>query len=142
MAIGARQWASQFTWDKMADQVLALLGAEAGRLAQSPNNRRTATDLSTVVRIPVDLIPDGEIPTFRETDLCNINDDDLVVLLRNTDTDTARHALRRAGFTTKRIVDERRTGICRASHRSGVARHSGLDDAGGARRPERRSLAG
>jgi glycosyltransferase involved in cell wall biosynthesis len=106
IAIRARQWASQFTWDKMADQILALLGAEAGRLAQSPNNRRTATDLATVVRIPVDLIPDGEIPKFRETDLCNINEDDLVVLLRNTDTDTARCALRRAGFTTKRIVDE------------------------------------
>ncbi|MGA3148098.1 MAG: glycosyltransferase family 4 protein [Acidimicrobiales bacterium] len=102
-----RQWASQFTWEKMADQVLLLLAAEAGRLAQSPNDRRTTTDLATVVRMPVDLIPDGIVPTFRDTDVCEIGDSDLVVLLRNTDTDTARSALQRAGFSTRGIVDER-----------------------------------
>jgi glycosyltransferase involved in cell wall biosynthesis len=106
MAFRTRQWAAQFTWDKMAEQMVALLGAEEGRLVQSPNNRRMATDLATVVRLPVDLLPDGEIPQFRETDRCHISDTDLVVLLRNTDTDTATCALRRAGFSTRGIADD------------------------------------
>jgi glycosyltransferase involved in cell wall biosynthesis len=118
MAIRARQWASQFTWAKMADQMLGLLSAEAGRLVQSPNNRRTATDLATVVQVPVALFPDGEIPKFRETDRCSVNDADLVVLLRNTDTDSARCALRRAGLSAKGVSDEH--------WRVSVARHADL----------------
>ena len=108
-ALGARtgRWASQFTWDKMADQILVLLAAEGGRLAQSPNNRRTATDVATVVRMPLDLVPEGLVPTFRYTDRCEKSGADLVVLLRNTDTDAAKRALRRAGFSTLGIVDER-----------------------------------
>ncbi len=108
-ALGTRtgQWAAQFTWDKMADQILLLLAAEGGRLAQSPNNRRTATDLATVVRMPVDLLPEGFVPTFRHTDRCEVGDVDLVVLLRNTDMDAARDALRRAGFSRRGIFDER-----------------------------------
>ena len=103
----ARQWASQFTWDEMADQTLALLRAEAGRLAHSPNNRRSFTDLATVVRIPVDLFPHEVAPTFRATDKCVMSGGDLVVLLRNTDTETARVALRRAGLSPSSIADER-----------------------------------
>ncbi len=102
-----RQWAAQFTWDGMADQVRALLRAEAGRLAQSPNNRRTNTDLATVVRIPAELLPEGEVPTFRDTDKCVVSPGELVVLLRNTDTETARVALRRAGLSPSAIDDER-----------------------------------
>ena len=107
LGVKSRQWASQFTWEKMADQMLALLAAERGRLAQSPNNRRTTTDLSTVVRMPVDLIPDGLVPTFRDTDLSEIGEADLVVLLRSTDTDAARSALERAGLSTRGTVDKR-----------------------------------
>jgi glycosyltransferase involved in cell wall biosynthesis len=103
----ARQWASQFTWDKMADQVLVLLAAEAGRLAQSPNNRRMTTDLATVVRMPIDLIPEGIVPTFRHTDVCEVGESDLVVLLRGTDTEAAMSALQRAGFSIRGIIDER-----------------------------------
>ena len=103
----ARQWASQFTWEEMADQTLALLGAEAGRLAHSPNNRRSFTDLATVVQIPVDLFPHGVAPTFRATDKRVMSGGDLVVLLRNTDTETARVALRRAGLSPSSIADER-----------------------------------
>ena len=109
LARSARRWAAQFTWESMADQARALLKAEAGRLAQAPNNRRTVTDLATVVRIPVDLFPDGELPRFRETDRCVMVPDGLVVLLRNTDTETARIALRRAGLSPTAIEDERVT---------------------------------
>ncbi len=109
MAKRCRQWAGQFTWDEMADQVRALLRAEAGRLEHAPNNRRTITDLATVVRIPAELLPDGQVPTFRITDKCVSTPGELVVLLRNTDTESARTALRRAGFPPAAIDDERVT---------------------------------
>ena len=109
LARSCRQWASQFTWEGMADQVRALLRAEAGRLSHSPNNRRTITDLATVVRIPVDLFPNGELPRFRETDRCVLVPNELVALLRNTDTQTARVALRRAGLSPAAVEDERVT---------------------------------
>lgn len=98
MGTRAQQWASQFTWEGMADQFLALLRAEGGRLAHSPNNRRVATDLATVVRVPVDELPEGFRPVFRYLDKCVTSQTDLVVLLRNTDTETAIAALRRAGL--------------------------------------------
>jgi len=107
MSARTRQWSSQFTWDEMATRVLAMLRAEAGRLAQSPNERRTFTDLATVVRLPLDLLPDGEVPTFRSTDRCMVSDGDLVVLLRGADTQTARIALRRAGVPAAAVDDPR-----------------------------------
>jgi hypothetical protein len=107
MGTRARQWSSQFTWDEMATRVLTMLRAEAGRLAQSPNERRTFTDLATVVRLPLDLLPDGEVPTFRSTDRCMVSDGDLVVLLRGADTQTARIALRRAGVPAAAVDDPR-----------------------------------
>jgi glycosyltransferase involved in cell wall biosynthesis len=107
MAKRTRQWASQFTWEDMADQVLSMLRAEAGRLTHVPNNRRTITDLATVVRVPVDLLPYGEVPGFRSTDKRVLSPGELVVLLRNTDMETARVALRRAGFPTSAIDDGR-----------------------------------
>ena len=87
MATRARQWSSQFTWEEMARRVLAVLRAEEDRLAHLPDNRRIISDVATVVRIPVDLLPGGVIPKFRSTDNCMISDDDLVVLLRGHDTE-------------------------------------------------------
>lgn len=107
MGTRAQQWASQFTWDGMADQFLALLRAEAGRLAHSPNNRRVATDLATVVRVPVEALPEGFTPAFRYLDKCVMSETDLVVLLRNTDTETAIAALRRAGLPPSVLGSDR-----------------------------------
>jgi glycosyltransferase involved in cell wall biosynthesis len=105
MGNGARQWASQFTWGQMADQFLSLIRAEAGRLAHSPDNRRLNTDLSTVARVPIDRLPAGLDPTFRDTDKFVFTDEHLVVLLRSTDTETALLALRRAGITSATLAD-------------------------------------
>ncbi|HYA67157.1 MAG TPA: glycosyltransferase family 4 protein [Acidimicrobiales bacterium] len=107
MATRAREWAARFTWDEMANQVLALLRAEEGRLAQSAHDRRTNTDLATVARIPVDLLQDGVVPRFRGNDKSLMSDGDLTVLLRSADTETARIALRRAGLSDSVIADER-----------------------------------
>ena len=103
----ARQWASQFTWEEMTLQYLTLLKAEGERLKYAAHNRRVATDAATVVSIPVDLSPGGVVPTFRATDRCLMGDGLLLVLLRGTDTQAARWALRRAGFTTSAIDDAR-----------------------------------
>lgn len=105
--VRARHWASQFTWERMADQVQALLLAEERRLGQLPSNRRTGTDLTTVVRVPSDLLPDGKAPEFRHTDACQMSGTDLVVLLRNADTDTAKAALHRSALTASGMIDER-----------------------------------
>ena len=103
----ARQWASQFTWEEMTLQYLTLLKSEADRLDHAGDNRRVATDAATVVSIPVELSPGGVVPTFRATDRCLIGDGMFLVLLRGTDTQTARAALRRAGFIPSAIDDAR-----------------------------------
>ena len=103
----SKQWASRFTWPKMAHQMLTLMEAERGRLVQSPNNRRTPTDLATVVRMPVEIIRDGIVPTFRDTDLWEIRETNLVVLLRGTDMAAAKSALERAGLSARGVFDER-----------------------------------
>jgi glycosyltransferase involved in cell wall biosynthesis len=115
MGTRARQWAAQFTWEEMGDQVFSLLEAERGRLAHTPNNRRLVTDLASVVRVPTELLPNGKVPSFRSTDKCVMSEGDLVVLLRNTDTETAKLALRRAGFSPE-IIDDPRVRISVARH--------------------------
>ena len=107
MAARTREWSSQFTWDEMASQILSLMEAEEGRLAQSPNNRRLLTDLAIVARIPTELLPDELVPRFRGTDKCMLSEGDLVVLLRNTDTKAAHLALRRSGLAPSVIENER-----------------------------------
>ncbi len=107
MATRARQWSSQFTWEEMARRVLAVLHAEEDRLAHLPDKRRIISDVATVVRIPVDLLPGGVIPKFRSTDNCMISDDDLVVLLRGHDTDSTRMVLERVGLYQSAISDPR-----------------------------------
>lgn len=107
IGVRARQWASQFTWEEMTNQVLTLLKAEAGRLEHVPDDRRVATDVGTIVAIPPVLFPGGDVPTFRAPDRCLMSQGSLLVLLRGTDTQSARSALRRAGFSQTAIDDPR-----------------------------------
>jgi hypothetical protein len=95
----ARQWVSRFTWEAMTDGMLDVLLAEEGRLAHLPGERRIPTDLATVVTVPKELLGADTQPVFRGTDRVRMEDGGLVVLLRGADTQTARLALRRAGFT-------------------------------------------
>jgi glycosyltransferase involved in cell wall biosynthesis len=107
MATRTRQWSSQFTWERMARRILTELHAEEGRLAHLTDNRRTFTDLATVVRVPSDLLPTGAVPNFRSTDTCMMADGQFVVLLRGADTETTPNALGRAGFGREVIDDDR-----------------------------------
>jgi glycosyltransferase involved in cell wall biosynthesis len=99
-AIGmrAQRWIARFTWDEMAKQVMDILYSEEGRLTHLPNDRRSLTDLSTVAVVPFDLLPEGRTLQFRPTDRSLVGAEGLVVLLRGTDTEQARIALRRAGL--------------------------------------------
>ena len=94
---GARRWSALFTWKAMAEQMLAILEAERGRLAQM-DDRRTSTDLATVVHVPAGLLPEGWRPTFRLTDRWTMNAGGFAILLPGADHETTSDALRRAGL--------------------------------------------
>jgi glycosyltransferase involved in cell wall biosynthesis len=95
----AQRWIARFTWEEMAEQVRDILRAEEGRLGHLPDDRRSHADLSTVAVVPFALLPPGQTLHFRPTDRSLVGAEGLVVLLRGTDTDLARTALRRAGLS-------------------------------------------
>ncbi len=99
MGLRAQRWIARFTWEEMAKQVRDVLLAEEGRLSHLPDDRRSHTDLSTVAVVPFALVPEGQTLHFRPTDRSLVSAEGLVVLLRGTDTDLARTALRRAGLS-------------------------------------------
>jgi glycosyltransferase involved in cell wall biosynthesis len=99
MGMRAQRWIARFTWDEMAKQVMDVLLAEEGRLGHLPDDRRTRTDLCTVAVVPFALLPEEQTLHFRPTDRSLVGPEGLVVLLRGTDTDLARTALRRAGLS-------------------------------------------
>lgn len=80
-------------------QVADILHAEEGRLRHRHDERRSRTDLSTVAVVPFDLLPEGQTLHCRPTDRSLVGAHGLVVLLRGTDTQSARIALRRAGMS-------------------------------------------
>ena len=95
----AQRWIARFTWEEMAKQIMDVLRAEEGRLGHLPDDRRTRTDLSTVAVVPFSLLPEGQTLHFRPTDRSLVGPEGLVLLLRGTDTESARTALRRAGLS-------------------------------------------
>ncbi len=99
MGMRAQRWIARFTWEEMAKQIMDVLRAEEGRLDHLPDDRRTRTDLSTVAVVPFSLLPEGQTLHFRPTDRSLVGPDGLVLLLRGTDTESARTALRRAGLS-------------------------------------------
>jgi hypothetical protein len=95
----AQRWIARFTWEEMAKQVMDILLAEEGRLDHQANDRRNHTDLSTVAVVPFDLLVEGQTLHFRPTDRSLPGPEGLVLLLRGTDTESARIALRRSGMS-------------------------------------------
>jgi glycosyltransferase involved in cell wall biosynthesis len=103
IGVRAQRWVSRFTWDEMAKQIVDILLAEEGRLRHRRDDRRSRTDLSTVAVVPFDLLPEGHTLHFRPTDRSLVGPDGLVLLLRGTDTESARTALRRAGLSESAV---------------------------------------
>jgi glycosyltransferase involved in cell wall biosynthesis len=100
----AQEWSARFTWSAMANQVMGILKAEKGRLAQS-DDRRASTDLATVVHVPARMLPEDWRPTFRLTDKWTMNSQGFAVLLPGADNETTSAALRRAGLPESIVND-------------------------------------
>ncbi len=105
-AIGgrARHWATTFTWTEMASQMMGILQSERGRLQHS-EDRRTSTDVATVVHVPTSMLPPGWRPNFRVDDKWTMNARGFAILLPGADTQTTAAALRRAGLPEAVIND-------------------------------------
>lgn len=104
IAVRARNWAAQFTWEKLGQTVLTILESERSRLS-GRSDMRTQTDAATVVDLPIRLTPRLWVPSFRLTDACSVGDRSVRVLLRGADHDGAYAALRRMGLTARALSD-------------------------------------
>lgn len=93
-----RQWADRFTWAAMADRISDAMAAERCRLGMGGGDRRTTSDLGTVVTIPVRLLPDDWQTKIRDTDTWYQRDDVVSVLCRSADARTAGYLLERLGI--------------------------------------------
>ena len=103
--VRAQRWIARFTWDEMAKQVMDILSTEEGRLAHSADDRRSHTDLTTVVVVPFALLPENHTLQFRLTDRSLVGADGLMILLRGADTQMALDRVRRAGLSEAAATD-------------------------------------
>jgi len=91
----ARDWASPFTWDAMADRVQIALDCEQDRLAA---DARPLSDAATVLTFPIDVVSDDWREKLRRSDLW-VRDGDVVrVLCLDTDVVAAEQLLGALGL--------------------------------------------
>ncbi|NAZ76682.1 glycosyltransferase, partial [Kineococcus sp. T13] len=98
LAQHARRWADRFTWDAMAQRVLDALSSEQQRLVLGEDDRRTSSDLSTVVTVPLQLLPPTWRTAIRETDVYEVSGESVTVLCRSADSQTVPKLLGRLGL--------------------------------------------
>jgi glycosyltransferase involved in cell wall biosynthesis len=98
IATNARSWADKFTWQAMADTLWRVLANEERRLELGKRDRRTRSDLATVVEMPAALLPDLWIPSFRASDRWTLEGGVLSILLQGADTASTGGVLRRSGL--------------------------------------------
>lgn len=79
MSEHARGWASQFTWDRKRVAVLAALDSEASRLSHGADDRRTSSDVATVVTIAVAHLPEDWRSRLRDRDVYDLSPQTLTV---------------------------------------------------------------
>jgi len=92
-------WADQFTWDRMATRLLAVLRLEHRRLRLAQAERRNLSDVATVVDLPTAQVPPGWTPHgLRLGDVVNRHDGGLTLLLIGADIPQTRAVLRRIGL--------------------------------------------
>jgi glycosyltransferase involved in cell wall biosynthesis len=94
----AQAWANRFTWAEMGGRISRVLLTEEGRLAHCRDDRRTRTDLASVVYIPPVLVPTSWSGRFRVGDQVIEGEEGLVALLPGADTASVGWALERAGL--------------------------------------------
>lgn len=107
MAEYARGWASQFTWDRMRTSVLAALETETSRLNHGDDDRRSSSDVATVVTIAVAHLPEDWRSRLRGRDVYDLSSQTLTVFCQGADTQTVRALLHRLSIEDPRPDDKR-----------------------------------
>ena len=99
IADSTRAWAARFTWESMADRYRCVLEAEARRLRIGHHDRRSQSDIVTVVRAPRSVLMAWPGRQVRRTDIWHISDDEFGLLLHGADTSDAQALLTEVGLT-------------------------------------------
>jgi glycosyltransferase involved in cell wall biosynthesis len=106
-ALRARRWAEGFTWERTGARIDVLLRHEGDRLRRRiaskgtsiEPERRVRTDLACRVEVPAEPAHVAALATIcRRTDVWAVQEGVAVALLRDTDEQGARSALRRIGL--------------------------------------------
>ncbi|GAB7192566.1 glycosyltransferase family 4 protein [Kineococcus sp. NUM-3379] len=93
----ARRWAARFTWDVMTERIGHALASEARRLSLGEDDQRVSSDLSTVVTLPVRVLPENWRSAVRDTDVWELTGDTVTILCRSADSQTVEKLLGRLG---------------------------------------------
>lgn len=97
-------WAAEFSWDGMAGRITAAIEAERNRLELRHADRRTGTDLYTVVRVDRVVLPDDWEPSLRVGDHLVDHGGSVSMLLAGADTSTVVRMLTRSGIAEADIT--------------------------------------
>lgn len=89
IALNARAWAAEFTWEAMAERIQRALEWETDRLTAPIRNAPAMSDAATVVTIPVDALAAGWAAHLRRSDFHQIDGDVVRILCLDTDVAAA-----------------------------------------------------
>lgn len=103
LAAACHGWALNFTWSAMTGRIWSAVEQETRRLSLPHPERRTGSDVSTVVRVPAELVPVDWQPRLRHGDVVSTGPGWVEVFLANADTSASAAVMRRVG-----IVDDGR----------------------------------
>lgn len=101
-----RAWAASFTWQRTADGIARLLEAEQARLRLTVE-RRTPSDLTTVVALGADDVPAGWSPRLRSGDGLVRDADGVRLLVHGTDHAAVEAMLLRVGVPAEVVTSGR-----------------------------------
>ncbi|WP_165069782.1 glycosyltransferase family 4 protein [Marisediminicola senii] len=99
-AANARDWASSFTWESMADRIQVALDCEQDRLDSDHDDARPLSDTATLITAPADLLPADWTQHLRLSDLWEHDGDMTRILCLDTDVFAAEELLEDLGFGT------------------------------------------
>lgn len=98
MSQQAREWAARFTWESMAERISTALATEDARLDRGTADRRSTTDIATVVNVRANAFPARWQDGLRSSDRWEIHGERATLFLTGADTQSARAVLKRLGL--------------------------------------------
>lgn len=93
-----RRWASRFTWETMLERIDVAFSVEERRLALGKQDRRSQSDVSTVISFPTAVLPLEWSALVRAGDVCDVSGDVLTIVCRGSDTEGVARLLDRLGI--------------------------------------------